>query len=108
MAPRKSEPQIPLKYAELMFVAFSSLVDRLSADDYPVDTLRAVLQAYDSRRTRHLVGRGMSNTEIRAYTAAAVDALTEWLDERAAKEEDIEHHFELWTQEMLKSDDRDA
>ncbi|ATN94015.1 hypothetical protein J4U01_gp052 [Mycobacterium phage Kumao] len=104
MAQSVSDLRIPLYYAEMLFVAFSSVVDQMDADDRAVKNLRTVLKAYEQTRTRWLRKKGVPVKLIRSCTQAAAEALVDWLDEKAAKEEASEKDFELWAQE-LQSDD---
>lgn len=97
----KNEPLIPLKHAELMFVAMSTLVHVIEEKtDYPTENMKVVLDGYESARDKFLKGKGLAINEIRLYTAAATEALIEWLDSQADKREKDSKHFELWATEL--------
>jgi hypothetical protein len=97
----KSEPLIPLKHAEMLFVAMGTLVHVLeSRTDYPVDNMENVLTAYKRGRDGYLKGAGLTDVDIKLYTAAATEALIEWLDSQAEQKELRDAHFELWANEL--------
>lgn len=96
-----SEPLIPAKYAELLYVSFSVLVAQMRAKKtYPTENLETVLRSYEQSRNKTLLAAGFTDLEIRELTVAATESLTEWLDEKAAFEEASEQDFEEWLKEL--------
>lgn len=97
----KSEPVIPLKHAELLFVAMSTLVHVLdSRTDYPTENMEIVLDGYRTSRNKYLKQAGFKPDEIKLYTVAATEALIDWLDAQADKKQQTDSHFELWATEL--------
>lgn len=98
-----SEPTIPLKHAELLHVAMSTVVHVLeSRTNYPVENMESVVEAYRVSRDRHLKTLGYTAEEIKAFTEAATDALVGWLEALEAKKADARADFDKWTKELME------
>lgn len=98
-----AEPVIPLKTAELLHVALSTVVHVLDRNsEYPVGNMEAVLAAYRAGRDKHLKNVGYTSAQIKSFTDAAIEALTTWLEERDAQNSDNQTHFDAWAREMYE------
>lgn len=90
---------VPLKHAELLYVALAVVADELEArTNYPVDNLRLALRAYENGRNEYLYSRGWKDEQRLEITAAATEALTAWIDERSMRH--AEPDFDAWRQEL--------
>ncbi|WP_099021240.1 hypothetical protein [Mycolicibacterium palauense] len=96
------EPTVPLRIAELLFVAFSLTIAEVEeTTDYPagkVENVRALLDMYDRERREVLQKKGLKSGP--KYTAAAAEALRRWLNARTAESEKREGDFDEWTREL--------
>lgn len=101
-----TEPTIPLKYAELLHVAMSTIVHVLDTrTDYPVENMEGVITTYRQCRDKHLMALGYDRKKILMFTEAATEALVAWLEEREIRKSDIEAHFAEWKKELLDEPD---
>jgi hypothetical protein len=99
-----AEPLVRLLHAELLFVTLSVVTDELQRrTDYPVDNLRLALNAYEKGRDEYLRYAGWNDTTRLEVTAAATQALTEWIDERSLKRADED--FQQWSEELFGEND---
>lgn len=97
-----NEPTIPLKHAELLHVAMSTIVHVLdTTTDYPVENMEQVLAAYRNSRNKHLTGLGFTTTQINLFTDAATEALVQWLEERGQRKALADADFDAWARELL-------
>lgn len=96
-----TDPMIPLKYAERIFVALSVVVQELNKQsDYPTENLELILGEYETDRTKYLNGKGWENVIIKGFTSTAVADLQKWLNERAEKSAEAKSHLALWEAEL--------
>jgi hypothetical protein len=94
-----SDLTIPLQLSELVYVAFSVVVDELDErTNYPTENLHHTLNAYCKGRDEWLRARGWTDTDRLEITAAATEALTQFLDEQAEKRADED--FDQWAREF--------
>lgn len=101
------EPTIPLKHAELLHVALSTVVHVIETrTDYPIDNIEKVVAAYRVSRDKYLTGVGYSKEQIKLHTEAAVEALVTWLEEREAKKKSALSDFDQWARELLDEDQK--
>lgn len=97
-----AEPLIPLKHAELLHVAMSTVVHILdSRTSYPTDNMEAVVSAYRRSRDKHLTDLGYTTDQIAAFTEAATEALVQWLEERESYRQSAMSDFDQWARELL-------
>lgn len=97
-----NDPVIPLKYAELLHVAMSTMVTIIAKKtNYPVENLEAVLGTYRVSRDKHLKADGYSRQDIHIYTAAAAEAMLAWLEEAEDKKSESKADFDRWARELM-------
>lgn len=101
-----TEPLIPFRFSERLFVAFSVVVQELNnRTDYPTDNLDLILHQYEHDRTQYLGGKGWPSATIKAITEEQVVDLHKWISERAEQTGDAKSHLELWERELKNSPD---
>lgn len=97
-----SEPTILLKHAELLHVALSTVAHVIgSRTNYPTENIESVIGAYRVSRDKHLTDLGFTKKQISAFTDAAAEALTQWLDERQQQRVATDEDFEQWAKELM-------
>ena len=95
-----TDPEIPAKYAELVHVALAVLVAQLKKEGHPTANFETIIKSYEQSRDRVLSNAGCTPTEIAALTAAAAESLTDWLEEKAEREDREDAHFLEWAKEL--------
>ena len=102
--PQPSDAQIPVRVAEMLFVAFSMTLDEIErCTDYPrdlIDNMREMLRAYEADRTKALKGRGLNDFHVKSYTEGATKKLLAWVLEKEAKAQTASQDFNRWTEEL--------
>lgn len=101
-------PSVPVNVAERVYVALAHTCDYIDEhDEFPpgmVANLREVCKAYDRDRMAAMGVRGISPEGVSRYTAAAAKFLIDWLEKRAAKNEEAEGDFDRWQEELTGDD----
>ena len=98
------EPQIPIKFSEILYVAMAAALNEIERAGYPTHNLMLVLNAYETSRDAHLHALGWTDEQIKIEQAGAIDAVTEYLEARALP--DAEDDFAAWIEEL--NDDHSA
>lgn len=98
------DPQIPVKYSEMLYVSMAAALEEVQKAGYPTENLSLVLEAYAKSRDTHLLARGWTEEQIKIEQAAAIDAVTLWLEEREIAPDTLD--FAAWQQELEEEDDR--
>jgi hypothetical protein len=98
-----NEPTVPLHVAEMIFVSMAVITQEIEGrTDYPTANLHLILDSYAAARDKHLKAKGWSDGDIKLEQAAALDAVTQFLDERQMKDADTD--FDAWTRELTDGD----
>lgn len=100
---------IPLGVGELMYVSLAHVLDYVSEHGtYPPglrENMRQVLRRYERDRTNALVERGFPATAVLTYTQNATAKLNEWIDQKSARTEAAQEHFNQWLEEWTDGED---
>ena len=97
-----SEPSIPLRNAELLYVAMATAVHVIqSRTDYPVDNIQCVIAAYRQSRNKYLLRQGYTQKQIDFFTEAAAESLVSWLEDMEERKASTSNDFDQWSRELL-------
>ncbi|AJD82146.1 hypothetical protein [Mycobacterium phage Azrael100] len=80
-----NDPLIPLSISEIVYVALSVAQQSSNLDDRTKENIELILTSYRTKRDTYLTSRGISAEDISEITAAAAEAMANWLDDRALK-----------------------
>lgn len=108
----RGEVTVPVRVAEMLFVAFSMTLDEVErTTDYSrelLDNMRQIVKAYDADRTKALTARGLTPIHVQNYTEAATKKLLQWILDRESKSQAAQHDLAQWAEELLKNDPEDS
>jgi hypothetical protein len=84
---RKPEPSVPLSAAEMLYVCLATAQQSSKLDERTKENIGLILSTYRVRRDASCKLQGCDEVDIKHYSAAAAEALANWLDDRADKAE---------------------
>lgn len=89
MSSLREEPLIPLSAAEMLYVVLDTARQSGQLDERTKENVGLILQTYRVRVKAAITPRGYDDVDVRHYTEGAAEALANWLEDRADKQEKI-------------------